>query len=153
MFGDGQGGAQDAAKTSGLGDELVGGQHGHQGIRAGFAQQVNGGQANGGGCIAADGLGQDMRGRDFRRLAADGGGLFAVGHDPEIGGFEQGRETGNGLLQHRFASDNVEQLLGLARAAARPEAGAAASGEDDGMSKCICGPGRQSEITSAAEAA
>jgi hypothetical protein len=37
------------------------------------------------------------------------------------------------LLEHRVAADDVEQLFRSPRAAARPEARAAASRKDDGM--------------------
>jgi hypothetical protein len=61
------------------------------------------------------------------------GGLFGIGDDPLARRREQWRKARGGLLEHRVAADNVEQLLRRSRAASRPEARSAASGKDDGM--------------------
>jgi len=120
-------GADQAQVTRRLGDIVIGGQYSHQRVAA-LAHQVCCGQANGRGCVAALGLCQNLPPPKVRQLPAHGRGLLVAGDYPNARSGEQRRQALGGLLQHSLLPDNAEQLLGCARAAARPEARAAAAG-------------------------
>jgi hypothetical protein len=60
--------------------------------------------------------------------------LFDVGDRPDVVGADERAQASDGLLQHGVRADDIQELLGCARAAAGPEAGAAASGENYGVS-------------------
>ena len=91
-------------------------------------------EPNRGGSVASNGFGENVCSIQPRQLFADGGGLLVVGDDPEMRSREDRREALDGLFEHGLAADDIEQLLWRARAAARPEARAASSGENDGVS-------------------
>src|ERR1035441_9786806 len=89
-----------------------------------------GGQADGGCGIALDRFGEHLAGRDFGKLADNLVAQMVVGEDPKAFGRNDGRETFDGGLDQRALPDDVEDLFGGTLAAARPEARAAAAGED-----------------------
>ena len=97
-----------------------------------IVREVNGGEADGCGSVAADRFGENVRRWNAAKFAADGQGLFDVGDCPEIARREKRREARNRLAQHGFVAGDIQKLLGRARAAARPEARAAPAGEKDG---------------------
>ena len=113
-------------------------------------REVNGGEADGCGGVAADGFGENVRRGNAAQFAADGGGLFDVSDGPEIARREKRSETRDCLAQHGFVAGDIQKLFGRARAAARPEACAASAGEKDGaggnflaslLHGCVCGGG------------
>src|SRR5258707_4053629 len=93
-------------------------------------QQVRGGKANRRCGVSADGLGEDMRLGNTRELLPDSCSLFEIGHDPLARRWKQRREACHGLLEHRVAANNIEQLFWRACAAAWPEARSTAAREN-----------------------
>src|SRR5882762_2454657 len=112
---------------------MVRGEDSHERVAFGGAADVNCGEGNGGGGIAANWFGEDAFARCGRQLFLERGGLLRVGDAPDAIGRNQWPKARDGLLEHRLLADNVKELLGCARAAAWPETRAAASGEDDGV--------------------
>ncbi len=106
--------------------------------RARFAEQVNRREADGGRGVPARPVRKERGVGRRAELAAHGGGLLGVGDGPHARGGKERGEARDGLLQHRAAADDVEQLLRRARAAARPEARAASAGEDHGVRFDLC---------------
>ena len=131
-------GADDHAIALGIRDVMVGGKNGEQSIAARGVAHVERGQCDGGGGVAADGFGEHATSRGSGQLLAYFGGLLGVGDRPDSFRRNEGPQTRDGLLQHGVFADDIEELLGRARAAARPEAGAAASGENDGVNAELC---------------
>ncbi len=82
--GDVERGANDLAIARRLRDHMIGGENGHQRVGRRGMQKMNGGQADRGRGVAPDGFGEDVPGGDLWQLAPDLGGLFAVGHDPNV---------------------------------------------------------------------
>ena len=72
-----------------------------------------------------------------RKLAHDFAPQMLVSDDPETCRRSQGQQPANGLLDHGLLSVEREQLLGTTLPAQRPEAGAAAAGENHGMKICL----------------
>ena len=112
---------------------MVGGKHGHERVAFAACAQMNRGEADRGGGVAADRLGEDVRCGDARQLLRTAAACSALVTTQTAVGRKQRRKARDGLLEHGLLADDIEQLLRRARAAARPEARAAASGEDDGV--------------------
>src|ERR1700676_5317880 len=91
---------------------------------------VNSGKRDGCGGTATDRFGENVFTGGWRQVLANGGGLLAVGDGPDTFSRDKRFQTHDGLLPHGVCAEDVEQLLGCAGAAARPEAGSATSGED-----------------------
>ncbi len=91
---------------------------------------MHGSERDGCGGAAADRLGEDVFAGGCWQVLANGCGLFRVGDGPDAFSRNKWFEARDGLLQHGVRADDIEQLLGRAGAAARPEASSAASGED-----------------------
>ena len=71
LRGDFESGANDVAIARGLRDDVIGGENGHQRVGRRGPQKMNGGKADGGCGVAADGFGEDVR---ERRRSATGAG-------------------------------------------------------------------------------
>jgi hypothetical protein len=69
----------------------------------------------------------------FWKLTQHGGAQVVIGDDPETAGRGHGCEARDGLLDHGLLAVERKQLLGAALAAQRPEARAAAAGENYGI--------------------
>ncbi len=109
---------------------MVGGEDGHERVTFGGVANVNCGERDGGGRVAADGFREDALARGGGQLLFERRGLLGVSDAPNAIGCDERTKTRNGLLQHCLFADDVEELLWSARAAARPEARAAATGKD-----------------------
>jgi len=111
---------------------VVGGEDAHDGFGIERVQDV-GGEADGGGGVALGGLGQHLALGDVGQLAEDGVAEMLVGEDPEALGRNDRSDAVDGGLDEGAVADDVEDLLGGALTAARPEAGAATAGEDEAV--------------------
>src|SRR5208282_2468898 len=131
--GDIESGAEDAAEAFGIGDEMIGGEDGHEGLRI-VMDEVESGESDGRGGVASHGLGQDVGGGAAGDHFSHGAYLLGNGDRPEARIGNYGEQAFDGLLEHGGAADDIQELFGRAHAAARPEAGAAATGENDGVS-------------------
>src|SRR5580692_945003 len=85
------------------------------------------------GGVATNGLGEHMFASGRRQLLLQRIGLLGVGDGPNVVRGYQRMKASDSLLKHRALANNVEKLLGSARAATRPEAGATSSGQNHGM--------------------
>ena len=70
---------------------------------------------------------------NLRKLAHDLVAQMIVGQDPEALGRDQRPQPVHGRLDQRALAHDVQHLFGNALAAARPEARAAASGQDQSV--------------------
>ena len=78
-------GAHDLEISRGLRNVVIGGKHGHQRVvflAHAVVQQVRGGQADRGGGVPANRLGQDVRSGDARQLLSHRGRLLGIGDHP-----------------------------------------------------------------------
>jgi len=89
---------------------------------------MDGRQRDGCGGVAAGGFAEDTFFCRGGNLPLYGRGLLDVGDGPDVIGGNQRTKPGDRLFEHGGFADDVEQLLGRLRTAARPEARAAASG-------------------------
>ena len=113
-----------------LGDDLVGGQDGHDG--AGGALPGNGGaEGDGGAGVAADWLGDHVFPGELGQLAVDFRRLEGVGDDEDVLERDERQDALNGLLQKGTAAQETDQLLGGFFAADGPEPLAAPACHDD----------------------
>src|SRR5271154_5987856 len=99
--------------------------------------EMNRGEGDGCGRVASDRFGEYLRYGNTRELATNGGSLLGVGDDPAIALGEDGNEAGDGFAKHGVATGDIQELLGSAHTAARPEACAATAREQDGASRKI----------------
>src|SRR6267154_6112082 len=106
---------------------MVRGEDRHERVAIGGVADVNCGEGNGCGGVAADWFGEDAFARCGGPLFLERGGLLRVGDAPDAVWRDERPKARDGLLEHRLLADNVKELLGCARAAARPETRAAAS--------------------------
>ncbi len=111
---------------------MIGGEDAHKSMGIERVEDV-GGEADGGGGVALGGLGQDLAAGNFGQLTDDDIAKVVVGEHPDAVGRDEGDEAVDGGLDKGAVADDVEHLLGEALAAARPEAGAASAGEDEGV--------------------
>lgn len=105
----------------------------HQGV-AMFVGEVNCGEGDGRGSVAAGGLDENVRSGDAGNLAACRSGLSGISYDPTMAFGKNRDEARDGFAQHGLTARNVQELLGRMSAAARPEACSAASGQENGAS-------------------
>ena len=133
IFRDLERGANDGAIFLRVFDEMVGGEDGHKGVALGGVADVNGSERDGDGGVAAEGFREDAFAGSGGDLLFDGDGLLEIGDGLDAVGRNEGAQAGDSLLEHGGGADDVEELLGSASAAARPEASATASSEDYGV--------------------
>ena len=130
-----QRGADELPVASRLANKSIGGQHGHECIAAAFfVQQMRCGKPNGRGRVATHRLDQYVPRRDLGQFPAHGIGLFAIGNNPGAGSGKDRSQALEGLHEHGFLTDDVEQLLGRAHAASGPKTCTTPPGENDGVS-------------------
>ncbi len=82
--------------------------------------------------VARDRLADDLIFQDPIELTADCAGKQIVGDDPEVLQLRERRETVDSALDHGPFAVECQNLLGSCPSAAWPEAGSAATGENDG---------------------
>ncbi len=82
-------------------------------------------------CVSRGRLADDLIFWNAIELSADGARKKIVGDDPEILRLRQRRESVNGALDHGSFAVERQYLFGSGLAAARPEPGSTATGEDD----------------------
>ena len=108
------------------------GQHHHDRLRIPGGDQADA-EGDGGRGVALGGLGEDVFRREHGGERADGILLQGIGENQDVFQRNQPVEAADGLLQQRSVAEKIEELFGLVIAAERPEAGAGASGEDQGV--------------------
>ena len=113
-----------------VGNDVIGGQHGHDAGGGARADQRRA-QRDGGAGVAAHRLGDEIGLGEFRQLFAHFRQLRLVGDDENIFGRHQRQHAVHGLLQKRTFAEQREQLLGHLLAAQRPEPLAAPARHDD----------------------
>ena len=113
-----------------LGDDVVGGKHGHH-ARGGTSANKRGAQGNGGAGVAAHRFSDNILLRQFGQLPANLGRLNFVGDDEDIFDGNQRQDAVNGLLKKRAVAEKSDELLGGLLAAHGPEALPFAAGHDD----------------------
>jgi hypothetical protein len=91
---------------------MVGGKNGHERVAV-FATQMNCGEADCGGGVASDRLGEYVRFRDAWKLFANLGGLVFVGDDPKICGTESWRQARGGLFNIVSAPMMLRSCFGV----------------------------------------
>ena len=126
-----QRGAHELAIACGVGDVTVRRQDGHQRVAV-LVLQMNCRERNGRGGVATNRLGENVRGRNSAKLAPRRSSLFDIGDHPEIAQSENRFQARDGFAQHGLAAGDVQQLLGRARAAARPKTSAASARKQHG---------------------
>jgi hypothetical protein len=126
------------AEACQVGDEVVGRQHQHHGVRSVLPAHVEGGQRDGGRRVAAQRL-QQKTGRYAGRSGLAGEFVFvlaaevviAVGHRQHLGDAQGRQRPCVGLLDQALAVGQLDEGLRAGLAADRPQAGAGATGQDD----------------------
>src|ERR1700730_9956 len=118
----------------------IGGEHGHQRVAVLRMTNVYGSKGDGRSGAAPHWFGENVFAGRCGQVLANRCGLFRVGNGPDALSGDKWFQARHGLLQHGVRADDVEQLLGCASAAAGPEAGTAASGEDYSVcGEFLCG--------------
>ena len=77
-----------------------------------LAQQKKGGESDGGGGVASDGLGNRLRLWQLWNLLQDREAKVVVGNDPETFSRSERQKPGHSLLDHGLLAIQREQLLG-----------------------------------------
>ena len=119
-----------------VGDYVVGGKQTNHGIGIALHQNERS-QSDGWRCVPSHRLGQNLFRAKPRKLAHDFAPQMLIGDDPETCRGSQGQQPAHGLLDHGLLSVERQQLLGATLPAQRPEARAAAAGENHGMKVCL----------------
>ena len=117
-----------------IADRVVGRHDQHQ--RIGFRLgQRQGGDAGGGGRVAADRLEQERarNGRDLAQLLGDDEPMLFIGDQQGRGEALPVGHPANRLLQQAVAAEEAQQLFRVKRARHRPEPCTRAAGQNDGM--------------------
>lgn len=125
-----EGVGEDALELLLLGDDVVGGENGHDAC-GGAGADEGGAEGDGGAGIAADGFGHDIFPWQEGQLTSDLGGLGGVGDDENVFGRDDGENAVDGLLEEGLVAEEADELLGGLFAADGPEAFAATAGHDD----------------------
>lgn len=123
-----------------VGDDVVGGEDGHD-TGGGAAADECGAEGDGGGGIAAHGFGDEVFAGDFGELFLDFLELGLVGDDEDILGWDEGEDAIDGLLEEGFFTEEAYELFGGGFAADGPEAFAASAGHDNDEAVLIGGRG------------
>ena len=114
--------------------QVVGGEQQHD--RGGvLLEQVHGGDGRRRRSVAPDGFEKyTQRGHaDAAHLLCDQKTMFVVAHDQRGTRILQAGQTQHGFLQHGVLAGQGQKLLGQRGTGQGPQAGAGASGEDDGI--------------------
>jgi hypothetical protein len=107
-------------------------QHGHDGVARATAD-MDCGEADAGGGIAADGFHQDIFRGNFRELPSQFIGMSGARDDQGSIRRYQGGDPAHRFLNDGPVSRNVQKVLRLVLAAPRPESGPLAAGHDHGI--------------------
>lgn len=113
-------------------DELVGGENHHDGLWVARGDDADA-ECDGGGGIAFCGLCEDIFMREHGGDFPHGIDLEGVCEDEDVFDRDEALEAADGLGKEGACAEEIEELLGLVIAAKRPEAGAGAAGEDEGV--------------------
>ena len=97
------------------------------------AQQNESCQTDGRRGVSSGGFGNDLLRAQAWNLANNLAAQVFVGDDPAVTGRSQWQKAGDRLLDHGLLAVKRQQLFGPPLAAQRPEAGAAAAGENHGI--------------------
>jgi hypothetical protein len=122
--------AHGGAEAGDVGDGVIGGDADHHRVLLAPQDQLRR-QRDAGRGIAADGLEDEVRRGDPRRLPPRQGGLIGAGHDQGPARGTEAAEALRRLLEHRPSPQDGQELLGPRPSARRPEARALAAGHDD----------------------
>jgi hypothetical protein len=110
---------------------MVGGEHSKHGMGRDALDEKSG-KSGGWSGVARGRFADDLIFRDAIELTADGAGEKVIGDYPKIPRLCERCEAVYGVLDHGSFAVERQNLLGSRFAAAWPEAGSAAAGEDDG---------------------
>ena len=132
FFGGGQRVLHDGLEGGHVGDELIGGEHDHEGVGIPRGDESDT-EGDGGRGVALGGLRENVLGRQHAGDLADRGFLLGIGQDQDVLPRDQAVEPADGLLQQGLLAEELEKLLGPGIPAEGPEAGAGAAGEDEGV--------------------
>ena len=111
-----------------LGDEVISGKDGEQGIAFRCVSNMNGCQSDGRRRVSADGFDENALAGNSRKLFAESSGLRDIRDRPNAVRGKERVQPCDGLLQHCGFAGDVEELLWRAHSAAGPEARATSSG-------------------------
>jgi hypothetical protein len=115
-----------------FGDYMVGGKHAHDRFRIERIQDLRR-QTDGRRRVALHRLGQNLSFRNLGKLAHNGVAQVSVGQHPDMFRRDQRGQAVYGGLDQRPFPDHVQNLLGGALAASRPETRAASSGQNQSI--------------------
>ena len=115
------------------GDDVVGGKDHHHGFRIAGQDDVRSEPKRGRG-VASCGLRDDLRERHTRQGAAHLALNLRARENVRAAGWDHARNPIESLFEECLLSEEAEQLFWLPATAERPEARAAAPGQDNGVS-------------------
>jgi hypothetical protein len=127
----------DPAKLLRASNDMIGRKNRHQTFTPSRSAglEVKGGQSDGGGGVAPHRLGQNVASGNVRKRPANGGNELLGGDHPHPRRRKKRPQALVGLPEHRAVADNVDELFGGSRPAARPETSASATGQDHRVSE------------------
>lgn len=117
-------------EACGIGDDVIGGEDGHDGVWRACADD-GGAEGDGGAGIATDGFGDDVAGGEFGELTADFVGLGGAGDDEDMGGWDDWPDAVDCLLEEGAVAEEADELFWGFLAGDGPEAFTTATGHDD----------------------
>ena len=120
LLGDLRRGGEHPAEAVHVGDEMIGGQHRHNGLRVLLAQ-VNRPQPDTGGSTLALWLDDEALRRQLRRLGRQGCDVLGTGDDEHVLRLEYGGNPVHRVLEHGTPSNQRERLFGAIPATDRPQ--------------------------------
>ena len=124
--------AEDGLEGVDIVDELVGGEDGHGGVGIPGGDEADA-EGDGGCGVAFGRLGEDVPGGEHMGNFADLFLLEGVGKDQDVFDRDESLKSGNGLVEQRGVIEEIQKLLRFGISAERPEAGSAASSENQGV--------------------
>lgn len=126
------GGLHQGAESFPVLNELVGRDDQHDAVRIRRLDESDA-QGDGGSRVTADGFGYDVVRGDVRRLAAHFRLLQMVGQDEDVLPGNEAVQPVDGLAEQGVLTDDIQELLGAVVPGKRPEARAAAAGQNESI--------------------
>ena len=111
---------------------MIGREDTHHGVRVDGLQDMRR-ESNGGSRVALGRLGQDLGFGNLGQLAHDLGAQMVIAENPNTFGRKNGPQSIHGLLDQGALAAEAQHLLGVAAAAARPKARAAAASQNQAV--------------------
>src|SRR5690606_40976416 len=113
-------------------DEVIGGEDDEGGVGV-EGVEARGGEGDAGGRVPRGRLGEDVLGREGGEVLPRLRRVVRVRDDEDALGGDERLQPRERVLDQRRRAEDVEELLGVGAAAARPEPAADAAGHDDGV--------------------